>query len=278
VFDSIRAMMREPLLHFLIGGLGLFLLFDLVSESTRSSDDEIFVSAGQIAHLQAIFRKTRQRPPSADEIRRLIDNFIVEEVLYREALSIGLDKDDTIIRRRLRQKMEFLLDDFTIVEPSDADLQQYLTNNPDRFRKDGLISFSQIYLNEYSGDKAVELLSGLQVGEIKNPSERSESYLLPYHIEEASESVVSAQFGEKFMLQLFALDVGSWLGPVDSPFGIHLILIDKIVEGWIPELEEIRQRVAQEWLVDFREKAQQGILEQIRAQYSITIDMPGDEQ
>jgi len=278
VFDSIRAMMREPLLHFLIGGLGLFLLFDLVSESTRSSDDEIFVSAGQIAHLQAIFRKTRQRPPSADEIRRLIDNFIVEEVLYREALSIGLDKDDTIIRRRLRQKMEFLLDDFTIVEPSDADLQQYLTNNPDRFRKDGLISFSQIYLNEYSGDKAVELLSGLQVGEIKNPSERSESYLLPYHIEEASESVVSAQFGEKFMLQLFALDVGSWLGPVDSPFGIHLILIDKIVEGWIPELEEIRQRVAQEWLVDFREKAQQGILEQMRAQYSITIDMPGDEQ
>ncbi len=278
MFDSIRAMMREPLLHFLIGGLGLFLLFDLVSESTRSSDDEIFVSAGQIAHLQAIFRKTRQRPPSADEIRRLIDNFIVEEVLYREALSIGLDKDDTIIRRRLRQKMEFLLDDFTIVEPSDADLQQYLTNNPDRFRKDGLISFSQIYLNEYSGDKAVELLSGLQVGEIKNPSERSESYLLPYHIEEASESVVSAQFGEKFMLQLFALDVGSWLGPVDSPFGIHLILIDKIVEGWIPELEEIRQRVAQEWLVDFREKAQQGILEQMRAQYSITIDMPGDEQ
>jgi len=278
VFDSIRAMMREPLLHFLIGGLGLFLLFDLVSESTRSSDDEIFVSAGQIAHMQAIFRKTRQRPPSADEIRGLIDNFIVEEVLYREALSIGLDKDDTIIRRRLRQKMEFLLDDFTIVEPSDADLQQYLTNNPDRFRKDGLISFSQIYLNEYSGDKAVELLSGLQVGEIKNPSERSESYLLPYHIEEASESVVSAQFGEKFMLQLFALDVGSWLGPVDSPFGIHLILIDKIVEGRIPELEEIRQRVAQEWLVDFREKAQQGILEQMRAQYSITIDMPGDEQ
>ncbi len=278
MFDSIRAMMREPLLHFLIGGLGLFLLFDLVSESTRSSDDEIFVSAGQIAHMQAIFRKTRQRPPSADEIRGLIDNFIVEEVLYREALSIGLDKDDTIIRRRLRQKMEFLLDDFTIVEPSDADLQQYLTNNPDRFRKDGLISFSQIYLNEYSGDKAVELLSGLQVGEIKNPSERSESYLLPYHIEEASESVVSAQFGEKFMLQLFALDVGSWLGPVDSPFGIHLILIDKIVEGRIPELEEIRQRVAQEWLVDFREKAQQGILEQMRAQYSITIDMPGDEQ
>lgn len=270
--------MREPLLHFLLGGLGLFVLFELVSESTRSSDDEIFVSAGQIAHMQTIFRKTRQRSPTADELRGLIDNFIVEEIFYREALSIGLDKDDTIIRRRLRQKMEFLLDDFTVVEPSDADLQLYLTNNPDRFRKDGLISFRQIYLNEYSGDKAVKLLSELQVGEIKDPSERSESYLLPYYIEETSESVVSAQFGETFMLQLFELDVGSWLGPVDSPFGIHLIRIDKIVEGRVPELDEIRQEVTREWLVDFREKAQQAILEQMRAQYSITIDIPGDDQ
>ena len=276
MFDSIRAMMREPLLHFLLGGAGLFLLFGLVNESNRVANDEIVVTAGQIDHIVSIFQKTRQRPPTSNELSGLIDNFIVEEILYREAVAIGLDQDDTIIRRRLRQKMEFLLDDFTVVEPTDADLQLFLDNNSDQFRKDAIISVEQVYLNEYSRDKAEDALARLQSGEVDSPDQLSESHLLPYRLDDASETIVSAQFGEKFKTLLFGLDVGQWTGPVESPFGIHLIRIQSITPGRIPNLEEIRKEVARDWLTDFRNGAQEKILDQMRAEYTITIEMPGD--
>ena len=274
MFNSIRAMMREPLLHFLLGGLGLFLLFNLVSDSNRIADDEIVVTAGQIEHMVSIFKKTRQREPVADELSGLIDNFITEEILYREAKAIGLDQDDTIIRRRLRQKMEFLLDDFTVVEPSDEDLQLFLDNNPDRFRADALISFKQVYLNEFSRDKAKDLLATLQSGAVDNPDELSESHLLPYRLDFASETAVSAQYGETFKTILFDLDVGRWVGPIESPFGLHLIQIEKIVAGRIPTLPEIQKEVERDWLADFRSTAQREILDQMKASYSITVEMP----
>lgn len=276
MFDSIRAMMREPLLHFLLGGAGLFLLFSLVNESNRVANDEIVVTAGQIDHIVSIFQKTRQRPPTDAELRGLIDSFIIEEVLYREAVAIGLDQDDTIIRRRLRQKMEFLLDDFTLIEPSDADLQLFLDNNPDQFRADAMITFEQVYLNEYSRDKAERALTRLQRGEIDSPDKLSESYLLPYRLENTSESIVSARFGETFKTLLFGLEVGQWTGPVDSPFGIHLVRIDSITPGHVPALLDIRKVVERDWLVDFRSGAQQKIIEQLRSEYSVTIEMPED--
>jgi hypothetical protein len=278
VLDDIRSLLREPLLHFLLGGAGLFLLFSFVSDSERAANDEIIVSAGQIEHMEAVFRKTRQRNPTNAELDGLIDNFIVEEVLYREAITIGLDVNDTIIRRRLRQKMEFLLDDFTLVEPSDADLQQFLDNNPDRFRADGLISFRQIYLNEFSRTKAEELLLELQADTVGRPEEQSESYLLPYQFEDASEAAISAQFGNAFQQALFALDPGRWNGPVESPFGIHLVWIDSIVAGRVPPLQDIRKEVDREWLADFRQAAQGKILEQLRSRYTVTIERPGGSQ
>ena len=275
MFNSIRTMVREPLVHFLLGGAGLFLLFSLVSDSDRIANDEIVVSTGQIEHMVSIFQKTRQRAPTGEELRGLIDNFIVEEMLYREAVSIGLDQDDTIIRRRLRQKMEFLLDDFTAVEPSDADLQQFLDDNPGRFRADALISFVQVYMNEFSRDKAEAVLAKLQSGDVANPDELSESHLLPFSFDDASEFVISAQFGEKFKAMLFSLEVGQWIGPVDSPFGIHFVRIGNIVAGRIPGLTEIRKAVEREWLVDFRKIAQKEILEQMKMGYSVTVDLPG---
>jgi len=274
VIDSMRTMVREPLLHFLLGGLLLFLLFNLVADANRTADDEIVVTTGRIEHMVSIFRKTRQRDPSADELRGLIDNFITEEVLYREAKTIGLDQDDTIIRRRLRQKMEFLLDDFTVVKPSDEDLQLFLDNNPDRFLADALISFNQVYLNEFSRDKAVEVLTALQSGAIVDPDELSESHLLPYRFDDAPEAVIGAQFGERFKSTLFDLDVGRWIGPVESPFGLHLVRIDRIVASHLPPLPEIRKEVERDWLANFRRTAQREILDQMRAGYSVTVEQP----
>ena len=264
--------MREPLLHFLLAGAGLFLLFGYVAGPDKADNDEIVVSSGQIEHLTTIFAKTWQRAPTDQELRGLIDNFILEEVLYREATAIGLDQDDTIIRRRLRQKMEFLVDDFSAAKPSDVELQKFLSDDPERFRTETRVSFEHIYFAE-SGFAAVEsTLAALQNDEPIDSFSAGTSGLIPRRFDDASETSVSGQFGEKFTEILFSLETGRWTGPVESPYGVHLVRIDEIVEARVPALDEIRNEVQREWLVDRREAAQQAFFDALRDQYTITIE------
>jgi len=272
MFDSLRAVMREPLLHFLVAGAGLFLLFDIVSEPEATGDQQIIVTSGHIEHLASLFVKTWQRPPSDVELRGLIDSFILEEVLYREATAIGLDQDDTIIRRRLKQKMEFLVDDFSAADPSDADLQQFLDDDPGRFRIDARISFEHVYLVDAESNAIDAILAALQSGEPLDPGLAVPSGLLPQRFADATETTIRGQFGESFKDAVFALDVDQWTGPVESPFGVHLVKVEQIEEGRVPSLAEIRNVVKRDWLADRRRSAQEALFDQLKAKYSITIE------
>ena len=264
-------MLREPLLHFLIGGIGLFLLFSYVGDVEQGGDDQIVVTAGQIEHLVTLFVKTRQRIPSDVELRGLIDDFVLEEIFYREAVAIGLDQDDTIIRRRLRQKIEFLLDDFTLFEPSDADLQQLLDGQPERFRRDDRITFEQVYLGDVPEDDAASVLELLQAGE-PDPGRFAVSHLLEFHFDDVFTSVIAAQFGDAFAAEISTLNEGTWSGPVQSAFGLHLIRIERIIHAAVPKLADIRANVEREWLVDYRAATQQEIVDRLKAKYAVTID------
>jgi len=272
VIDSIRALLREPLLHFLLAGAGLFLLFDVVSGPETTGDDQIVVTSGHIEHLTTLFVKTWQRPPTQVELRGLIDSFILEEVLYREAKAIGLDQDDTIIRRRLKQKMEFLVDDFSAANPSDVDLQQFVDDDPERFRTDARISFQHVYLVDPAPGTVDATLAALQKNEILEADFPGLSGLLPRRFDNATETTVAGQFGENFKNLLFTLDVGQWTGPVESPFGIHLIRIEQIEDGRVPPLSEIRASVQRDWLSERRRSAQAALFEQLRSKYAITIE------
>ena len=275
MFHSVRVLLREPLLHFLIAGAGLFLLFDFVSEPEMTGDENIIVSSGQIEHLATLFAKTWQRPPSDVETRGLIDNFILEEVLYREATAIGLDQDDTIIRRRLRQKMEFLVDDFSAAEASDDELQQFLDANPDRFRADARISFEHVYFADSPSSVVAEVLTNLQGGEAADSISGFASGLLPRRFDDAAETTIAGQFGASFKDRLFGLETERWVGPIESPFGLHVIYIGGIVAGRVPLLAEIRNEVHRDWLADRREAAQTAFFDQLRARYDITIEETG---
>ena len=272
MFDSMRAVMREPLLHFLLAGAGLFLLFDIVSEPETPSDEKIIVSSGHIEHLASLFVKTWQRPPTDVELSGLIDSFILEEVLYREATAIGLDQDDTIIRRRLKQKMEFLVDDFSAADPSEADLQQFLDDDPERFRVDARISFEHVYLVDADSKAIDATLATLQSGMPLDPGIAVPSGLLPWRFADATETSIRGQFGESFKNVVFTLDVGQWTGPVESPFGVHLVKVGRIEERRVPSLAEIRSVVERDWLADRRRSAQQALFAQLKAKYSITIE------
>ena len=239
---------------------------------TFSADEQIVVTSGHIEHLASLFVKTWQRPPTDTELRGLIDSFILEEVLYREARAIGLDQDDTIIRRRLKQKMEFLVDDFSAADPSDVDLQQFMDDDPERFRTDARISFEHVYLVDPAPGAVSATLATLQSNESLEAELPGLAGLLPRRFANASETTVAGQFGAAFKNVLFALDVDRWTGPVESPFGVHLIRIGEIEEGRVPPLPEIRDIVQRDWLSARRRSAQAAFFEQLRLKYAITIE------
>lgn len=272
MLNAIRAAVREPLFHYIAAGAGLFLLYSYAADSPDIAEDEILVSSGQIEHLTTIFVKTWQRAPTDRELRGLIDSFILEEVLYREATAIGLDQDDTIIRRRLKQKMEFLVDDFSAADPTDVDLHQFLDSDPERFRTESRITFEQVYLVDADSTSVDALLAALVNDEAIDSGITSPSGLLPRNFSNASVTTIAGQFGQAFTDELLLQEVGRWTGPVASPFGTHLIRIEQIVEGRVPPLDEIRDVVQREWLVDRREAAQQAFFQALRDKYTITIE------
>ena len=268
-----RSWLREPLLHFLALGVGLFVLFRLASGPGTPGQDEIVVTAGQIDTIVEIFSKLRQRPPSPAELDGLIEEHILEEVLYREALAMGLDEDDTIIRRRLRQKLEFLVDDFAAAEPTDEQLRALMEDSPERFREETTVSFSHIYFREGADDAAAALLAELRAGaEIDVPT-AGDPLPLPSALDAAPEGDIDALFGQTFKADLRALDIGVWTGPVVSPYGVHLVRVTERIEGEVPALSEIRETVVREWLAARRQTAQETFFDQLRSQYVISVEL-----
>ena len=219
-----KKVLREPLLHFLLIGVALFVIYGLVDDRmSGDTDNKVVVSAGRIEQLENIFTKTWQRPPTADELKRLVDDFVLEEIYYRQAVAMGIDRDDTVIRRRLRQKFEFLTDDMAAARtPSDEELASYLAANTDDFIKDSTYTFKQIFLNSDQPDverTASEQLAALRAGNAVH----GDAGLLPTNFEAATARAVDGSFGLGFSESLDALPVGAWEGPIESGLGRHLI-------------------------------------------------------
>ena len=265
--------LREPLLHFLVLGVALFVLFQVASGPGQPGDDELVVTVGQIDHIVEIFSKVRQRPPSHEELDGLIDDHILEEVLYREAVAMGLDENDTIIRRRLRQKLEFLVDDFAATQPDDEQLLAFLEENPGLYRDDSTISFEHVFFQQDAEEEAAELLTGLRGGALIDVSTAGDSLPLPRRFDVATESDVSALFGDPFRENLFGREMGSWTGPIVSPFGLHLVFVSERIKSRIPELSEIRDTVERDWLSARRRTAQETLFDQLRSRYEITVEL-----
>ena len=270
-------ILREPLLHFLLIGAALFVVFDLVSDKTGSFEDNlIVVSAGRIQQFANIFAKTWQRPPTAAELKGLIDDFVLEEIYYRQAVAMGIDRDDTVIRRRLRQKFEFLTDDLAAtIEPTEQELAAYLAANPDAFRRDTTYTFEQVYINPDQAGvdleaRVADQLSALRTGN----TAPAYTGLLPSYFDEAPVRVVDSTFGTGFSESLDALTPGEWQGPVESGLGPHLVRLESRVEGTLPELADIRPVVVREWSYEKRLETRRMINEQLLKDYEVEIEWP----
>lgn len=283
-----KSLIREPLLHFLLLGAVIFGAYALVSDYSSGGDQQlqqIVVSEGQIDALITGFEKVWQRLPSQAELEGLVQSHIREEIMYREALAMGLDRNDSIIRRRLQQKLEFITDDIaSIAQAEDADLEAFLAANPDRFRQESRFSFRQIYIN--TSDRGASALTDAQdlLQRLQNESDDVESLanagdrllMIQPYFENAYEREIRRDLGTGFLEELKLLPAQSWQGPVESGYGLHLVFIDTKEEGRVPLLADIRPAVETEWNLQQRTKANEAFYTALRQGYQVTIQT-GDE-
>jgi parvulin-like peptidyl-prolyl isomerase len=280
----IRRLLREPLLHFLLIGAALFLLFGVSNGGSSGAPRKILISEARTKALAENFAAVWMRPPTTAELKGLIDDYIAEEVYYREAVAMGLDQDDTVIRRRLRQKMEFISESVAdSVEPADAQLQEYLAQNAGKFVRPAELTFRQVYLSaERRGDAvradAEKLLAELQVDRgTADRAEVGDSTLLPALMEAASPQAIANAFGQEFAQQIDEAPVGQWSGPLESAYGLHLVRVDARTVGKAPTLDEIRPVVLREWQAAQRQRQGQSFLAALRDKYEVRVEGPAAE-
>jgi hypothetical protein len=271
-------LLKEPLLHFLIIGVLIFVAYGFVS-GNGPADDHIAVTRGQQERLGVAFKATWNRPPTEQELNAIIDDWIREEIAYREGVAMGLDSGDTIIRRRLRQKLEVLAEDIvSMAEPTTADLERFLADNRTDYRRDPAYSLEQVYFStDVRGDAAQQdaeqalMLLHTDSGLI-NPEALGDPISLPYRLIEEPAHAIAARFGRDFAQALEGVEPGDWRGPIRSGYGLHLVRIDLYQPGRPLTLAEAEREVMRDWHNKQRIEAIDRLYERLRTQYSITIE------
>ena len=273
--------LKEPLFHFLLIGAGLFMLYGWQSDEDATGLDQIIFTEAKIDQLINLWERKWQRLPTQRELQGLIEQQIREEVLYREALAIGLDKNDQVVRRRMSQKMEFISNDLaSLAEPDDEQLQTYLDEHAEKFSIPRRISYSQIYLNvsqrgEQIYAEAEKLLEELSESAVDiDISMLGDSFMGGYNFNDETDYGVSRIFGQAFTQQIFKLPVGKWAGPVESGYGLHLVRVDSRTDSRLRSLDQVRDKVRVEWVAEQQRNTNDMLYSELRKRYEIIIEGP----
>ena len=258
--DTAGRWWQEPLVHFLVLGALLFVAFDRWGAGGAGTS-RIVVTPGQIDAMASGFARTWQRPPTEEELKGLLDDHVREEIATREAMALGLDRDDTVIRRRLRQKFEFIAEDsIDATPPTEADLQRWLDAHPADFRRESEVAFRQVYLSPdrrgaaLDRDAAALLAQLTAAGPTAAIEDAGDPLMLPREVPPTPVSEVGRQFGDQFAAALGAAPLGAWSGPFRSGYGLHLVFVRERTEGHTPLLEDVLPVVSREFTADRRKR------------------------
>jgi len=280
-----KRWLKEPLLHFLILGVLVFVLFSAVNkEESVVAGTKIVISTADMERLSVNWSRKWNRPPTETELKGLVESFIREEVYYREALALGLDQNDTVLRRRLMQKMEFLSNDLAeLSTPDETALNQFFLEHQDKYEIPARVNFTHIYFSvDKRGTKttsdAKRVLSKLEAvpGTVLRAPERGDSGMLPSDFTRETSFEVARLFGSGFADRLFESDINAWQGPIESGYGIHLVRISEKIDSRVPELAEVIDKVRNDWMYEQRQKMNKEIYERFKDRYEIVVEeMPG---
>jgi hypothetical protein len=276
-----KRWLASPAAAFLVIGVLLFALQALVANRAGGGDStRIEVTETEIGLLTDYFTRQWNRPPTEQELRGLVDDYVRREVLYREALALGLDRGDEVIRRRMVQKFEFLTEDLAgQLQPPDAALQTYFEENRERYRYPELRSFTHVYFNvDERGDAVVaeaeSVLADLRASPdaAARAGELGDPFMLARHYRAVSPQEASRLFGGRFADALFELEPGDWQGPVASGYGLHLVLVTDVEGSSVPGLDDVMDEVLADYQREVRERAQDEILAGLMERYEVEID------
>ena len=266
-------LLREPLLHFFLGGAVLFGVYGWLQGGRSNSPTEVVVSRGQVQSLQMQFERVWQRPATRDELQGLIDGWVKEEIFYREGIAMALDRDDPVVRRRVGQKLEFILDSAAPASPTDAELQSWLDAHPGDYQTEPTYSLRQVFFNPARHGDA-EIAAARRALESGKAIE-GDTTLLPYEMNAARATDVARVFGNEFVEGLATTTIGGWHGPMRSDFGVHLVELTERRDGGRAALNDVRAQVERDLLHARTEDAKAAVYERLRANYSVRIDDTG---
>jgi hypothetical protein len=274
-----RRLVAEPLLRFLLLGALLFAFF--AWQGGGAGNRRIVITGGLIDHLAAGFARTWQRPPTEIELKGLIDDYVKEEIAAREAVAMGLDRDDTVIRRRLRQKLEFLLvDEAAAAHASDAELAAWMAKHADALTVEPELALRQVYVNPDRHGSAARADAERPPAQLRaaGPDAATDRLgdpsMLPPELPKGPLREVSRAFGPDFAEQLTKQEPGVWAGPLESPYGLHLVLVRERTAGGMPALAAVRPLVEREVQAERRAAARQALYDRFLAEYAVTVEKP----
>ncbi|MEM6564413.1 MAG: peptidylprolyl isomerase [Pseudomonadota bacterium] len=265
----VHSLLRQPLLHFFAIGLAIFALFAVVDESPSAPDKPtITVSQQDAQWLADQFRATWNRPPQQRELDAMVEDFIAEEIYVREALSLGLDQGDKIVRNRLRQKMEFLTESGAeAATPDDQKLRQFYEDNAEQFSTAPRVAFTQVLISQDQAGQAEQLRAALDNG--RDPASVGQRTLLPLQVPPSARQAIDNTFGPGFFEALGRIDQEGWQGPVLSGYGQHLVRIDLVEHAQLPPFETMRDRVELIWRSYKAQSLRSERFATLKAQYQI---------
>ena len=277
-----RRIWREPLVHFLLIGVLLFALSALFGDDRVERDDLIRVTEGDVQRLRSLWVVQYKRPPTAEELRGLVDAHVREEVLNREAKLLGLDRDDVIIRRRLVQKIEFLSEDIaTMVPPTYEEVADYFEANAETYRIPAGVTFSHAFFNtDRRGVDDAERAAAALRDQLNSRSvtpadtrDQGDPFVLPLDINARSRQEVDKMFGSTEIVDaVFTVEMGEWTGPVASAYGVHIIYVHERTESRLPELDNVRQRVTGDLVSERRRKANEAFYAELLKRYTVEFE------
>ncbi len=279
-----KRLLREPLIHFLLIGAVLFGLYGLTQSGRPATapSKEIRLSLDELAQLTLLFQSQWRRPPTPQELERMVENKVQQEILYREALAMGLDKDDEIVKRRMAQKMQFLAEDVAAArEPTTAELKSWFEKNSAKFAQPPRLSFRHLYFSPdrrgaRARDDAAQALAKLagQPVDAKIASSLADPFMFQDYYRDRAPDYLGKEFGPQFALAVAKLPPGSWQGPVESGFGWHLVFVDTVIPGRVPAFEEVEPDVRTAWLGEQKALAWEKAYKEMRAKYTVLLPAP----
>jgi hypothetical protein len=273
--------LKEPLVHFLFVGAALFAAYAVIdrapTQETGSQQRELHIGEGDVRWVAETWTRQWQRSPSQEELRGLVRDLLKEELLAREAHELALDKDDAVVRRRLAQKMTFLIEGTSgLAEPGDGELRQFYEAHHQEFRREARVSFTQVFFDraragaQATAQQALVELAGASDAALITG--KGDQLLIEPEVRDADEASVAAQFGQDFARAVFALAPGAWHGPIESAYGLHLVRISAITPAAQRPFSEVRNQVLERWREVQRLDAEKRYFAELFKKYQIIID------